>query len=115
MAECTEQITYERKKGPKASRPTPAETFAHVPVTETVEILSEPAKRNPDLYEKIDEERTFKIGVLPPKLVKREIVRPKHRHRLGDRYRAPVVAAGSDASRAERLLVRQADRLDRRQ
>ena len=92
VAERTEQITYERTKGPKAPRPTAAETFAHGPVTETVEIVPEPVKQDPALYEKIGEERTFEIDVLPPKLVKREIVRPKYRHRL-DRNRAPVVAA----------------------
>jgi transposase len=92
VAERTEQITYERKKGAQPARPTTAETFAHVPVTETVEIVPEAVRREPDLYEKIGEERTFEIDVLPPKLVKREIVRPKYRHRL-DRQRAPLVAA----------------------
>jgi len=91
VAERTEQITYERTKGAKTSRPTPAESFAHVPVTETIEIVPEPVKRDPELYEKIGEERTFEIDVLPPKLVKREIVRPKYRHRL-DRNRAPLLA-----------------------
>ncbi|HMJ13102.1 MAG TPA: IS66 family transposase [Polyangiaceae bacterium] len=92
VTERTEQITYARTKGPKAPRPTAAESFAHVPVTETIEIVPEPVKRDPELYEKIGEERTFEIDVLPPKLVKREIVRPKYRHRL-ERSRAPVVAA----------------------
>lgn len=92
VTERTEQIAYERTKGARAPRPTAAETFAHVPVTETVEIVPEPVKRAPELYEKIGEERTFEIDVLPPKLVKREIVRPKYRHRL-DRNRAPMVAA----------------------
>jgi transposase len=92
VAERTEQISYERTKGAKPARPTTAETFAHVPVTETVEIVPEPVRREPDLYEKIGEERTFELDVLPPKLVKREIVRPKYRHRL-DRQRAPLVAA----------------------
>jgi transposase len=91
VAERTERIAYERAKGAKAPRPTAAETFAHVPVTETIEIVPEPVKRDPELFERIGEERTFEIDVLPPKLVKREIVRPKYRHRL-DRNRAPVLA-----------------------
>ncbi len=61
-------------------------------MTETVEIVPEPVKQDPDLYERIGEERTFEIDVVPPKLVKREIVRPKYRHRL-DRNRPPVLAA----------------------
>jgi transposase len=73
-------------------RATPAETFAHLPVTETIELVPEPVQREPDLYEKIGEERTFEVDIVPPRLVKREIVRPKYRHRL-DRNRAPVLAA----------------------
>jgi transposase len=91
VVERTEKIAYERTK-PSQPRRTPAETFAHVPVTETVEIVPEVVKRDPDLYERIGEERTFELEVIPPKLVKREIVRPKFRHRL-DRSRAPVLAA----------------------
>src|SRR5258708_5826218 len=49
VTERTEQITYERTKGPKAPRPTAAESFAHVPVTETIEIVPDPVKRHPDL------------------------------------------------------------------
>lgn len=90
VRERTEKIAYERTKGGR--RPTPAETFAHVPVTETVQIVPEAVKRDPELFEKIGEERTFEIDIVPPKLVKREIVRPKYRHRL-DRSRAPLLAA----------------------
>lgn len=86
-----ETITYERTKGVKAPRPMPAETFAHLPVVETIEIVPEPVKQEPDLYERIGEERTFEVDVVPPRLVKREIVRPKYRHRL-DRNRAPLLA-----------------------
>ena len=92
VAERTEKITYERTKGAKEARTTPAESFAHLPVTETVEIVPESVKQDPELYEKIGEERTFEVDVIPPKLVKREIVRPKFRHRL-DRSRAPLLAA----------------------
>lgn len=87
-----ETITYERSKEPKKPRALPGETFAHLPVVETIEIVPEPVKKDPDLYERIGEERTFEVDVVPPRLVKREIVRPKYRHRL-DRNRAPVLAA----------------------
>ena len=92
VTERTETITYERAKPTKEPRVTPAETFAHLPVTETVEIVPEPVKQDPDLFERIGEERTFEVDVIPPQLVKREIVRPKFRHRL-DRNRAPLLAA----------------------
>jgi len=71
--------------------PLPAENFAHLPVVETIEIVPEAVQRDPDLYERISEERTFEVDVIEPKLVKREIVRPKYRHRL-DRGRPPVIA-----------------------
>jgi transposase len=87
----TEKITYERTKR-REPRPTPAEAFAHIPVTETVEIVPEAVKNDPDLYERIGEERTFELEIIGPKLVKREIVRPKFRHRLA-RGRAPLLAA----------------------
>jgi hypothetical protein len=89
--ERTERITYERARGREARR-TPAETFAHVPVTETVEIVPPAVREDPDLYERIGEERTFEIDLVPARLVKRELVRPKYRHRL-DRSRAPLLAA----------------------
>ncbi len=85
-------ITYERAAAPKEPRAIPAETFAHLPVVETIELVPEAVQQEPELYEKIGEERTFEVDVIPPKLVKREIVRPKYRHRL-DRNRAPLLAA----------------------
>jgi transposase len=91
VAQHTERVSYERAK-PREPRPTPAEAFAHVPVTETVELVPDAVRQDPDLYERIGEERTFELDVIPPKLVKREIVRPKYRHRL-DRSRAPLLAA----------------------
>ena len=90
VGERIEKVTYERSKS-RQPRPTPAEVFAHVPVTETIEVVPEVVKQDPDLYERIGEERTFEVDLLPPRLVKREIVRPKFRHRL-DRHRAPVLA-----------------------
>lgn len=91
VAEHTERVTYERTKR-REPRPTPAEAFAHIPVTETVELVPEAVRQDPALYERIGEERTFELDVIPPKLVKRELVRPKYRHRL-DRTRAPLLAA----------------------
>lgn len=84
-------ISYERAASPAAPRPLAAETFARLPVKETIVIEPAAVQADPELYEKIGEERTFEVDVTPPKLFKREIVRPKYRHRL-DRNRAPVVA-----------------------
>ncbi len=89
VAAQTERITYERSR---EARRTPAETFAHVPVTETVELVPAAVRQDPDLHERIGEERTFEIDLFPARLVKREWVRPKYRHRL-DRSRAPLLAA----------------------
>ena len=87
-----ETITYERAKGPATPRSLPAENFAHLPVKETIELVPPAVQAEPELYERIGEERTFEVDVVPPKLFKREIVRPKYRHRL-DRNRAPLVAS----------------------
>lgn len=87
----TERIEYERTKR-REPRPTAAENFAHIPVTETVEVVPVAVQRDPELYERIGEERTFELDVIPPKLVKREIVRPKYRHRL-ERHRPPLLAS----------------------
>lgn len=91
-AQPVETITYERTKGAKTPRALPAETFAHLPVKETITIEPPAVQADPTLYEKIGEERTFEVDVTPPKLFKREFIRPKYRHRL-DRNRPPVVAA----------------------
>jgi transposase len=87
-----ETITYERAKPAKEPRRVPAETFAKLPVVETIEIVPEAVKEEPELYERIGEERTFEVDMIEPKLVKREIVRPKFRHKL-DRNRPPLVAS----------------------
>jgi transposase len=91
-AQPVETITYERTKGAKTPRALPAETFAKLPVKETITIEPPAVQADPTLYEKIGEERTFEVDVTPPKLFKREFIRPKYRHRL-DRNRPPVVAA----------------------
>jgi len=86
-----ETISYEREKGPAPKRTLPAENFAHLPVKETIEVIPEPVREDPTLYEQIGEERTFEVDVIPPQLFKREIVRPKFKHLL-DRNRAPLLA-----------------------
>ncbi len=48
-------------------------------------------RAEPEAYERIGEERTFEVDVVPPKLFKREIVRPKFKRR-DDRAQPPVVA-----------------------
>src|SRR5580692_8391123 len=87
----TEAIRYERTVQTREKRPVPAELFKDVPVTETVELIPAEVQAAPRDYERIGEERTFEIDVSPPKLVKREIVRPKFRHKL-DRTQPPLVA-----------------------
>lgn len=86
-----ETIRYERVVT-KEKRPLAAETFKDVPVRETVVIEPEEVKADPAAYEKIGEERTFEIDVIGPQIYKREIVRPKYRHKT-DRARPPVLAA----------------------
>ena len=88
----TQAISYERKVRTRENRPLPAETFKDLPICETIEIVPAEVKAEPDLYEKIGEERTFEVDVRPPLLVKREFVRPKFRHRL-NRSLPPLVAA----------------------
>jgi len=39
----------------------------------------------------VGEERTFEVDIVPPRLFKREIIRPKYRHRL-ERTRPLTVA-----------------------
>jgi len=87
----TETITYERPVGPAPKRTLPADSFAHLPVQETVVIEPPAVQADPTLYERIGEERTFEVDLVPPKLFKRAIVRPKYRHRL-DRNRCPLLA-----------------------
>ncbi len=84
-------VQYERREKAREKRALPAETFAHLPVHETVEILPEEVKAEPEAYERIGEEKTFEVDVTSPKLFKREIIRPKF-YRTGDREQPPVVA-----------------------
>jgi transposase len=87
----TRTVSYERRAPVAEKRPMPAEVFAKLPVTETLEILPEEVKEDPEAYEKISEERTFEVDIVGPTLVKREIVRPKFRKKA-QREAAPVIA-----------------------
>jgi hypothetical protein len=87
----TQAVTYERRTPSVEKRPLPAEVFANLPVVETIEILPDEVKAQPELFEKISEEKTFEVELIGPRLVKREIVRPKFR-RKEDREQAPVIA-----------------------
>jgi len=91
----TETITYQRVAPPKQKRTLPAELFKNVPVKETIVIEPEEVRAQPEAFERIGEERTFEIDVVPPQVFKREFVRPKYRHKL-DRQRPPVLAAAPE-------------------
>jgi len=89
-----ETITYSREKSAndaQARRERAREAFEKLPVTETITIEPEEVKADPAAYEKISEERTVELDIIPPKLVKKEYIRPKYRRR-DDRARPPVVA-----------------------
>ena len=87
----TQTITYERTSAPREKRPLPAENFAKLPVREVIELVPAVVQAQPEAYERIGEERTFEVDVVPPKLFKREIVRPKFQRREA-REQPPVVA-----------------------
>jgi len=95
MVPKTETITYQRVAAPKEKRTLPAELFKNVPVKETIVIEPDEVRAQPEAFERIGEERTFEIDVVPPQVFKREFVRPKYRHKL-DRQRPPVVAAAPE-------------------
>ena len=87
----TKTVKYERREPAREKRPMAAEVFAKLPVTEVLEIVPDEVKADPQSYEKISEERTFEVDLIGPKLVKREIVRPKFKKK-GQRETAPVIA-----------------------
>jgi len=87
----TETIRYERTVATKEKRQLPAEVFKDLPVTETIELIPAEVKADPELFEKISEERTFEVDIIEPQLVKRVIIRPKYRHKL-NRAKPPVIA-----------------------
>jgi transposase len=86
----TATITYERRE-PSAPRLPAEAVFAHLPVKERIEIIPPQVQADPALYERIGEETTFEVDIIPPQLFKRVFVRPKYRHAL-DRSRPPLVA-----------------------
>src|SRR5690606_21086959 len=79
------------RKKPANKRQSLEEKFAHVPVKETVEVVPEEVKADPGSYERIGEEKTFELDIIPPQVFKREIIRPKYRH-VGKRELPPIVA-----------------------
>ena len=83
-----ETIQHKRAKG--KPRTMPAERFKDLPVHETIELIPEPVQAQPELYQRIGEEVTFEVDITPPKLFKRQIVRPKFRHKL-DPSLAPLL------------------------
>lgn len=87
----SQTITYERTRSDAPKRIASAEAFAKLPVKETVVLEPEEVKSEPEAFERIGEERTFEVDVVPPQLFKREIVRPKYR-RKHDRTQPPVIA-----------------------
>lgn len=110
MERPSEAITHERATGPAPQRTLPAKSFAHLPVKETVAIVPEAVQRDPSLYERIGEERSVEVDLVPPQLFKREIVRPKCRHCL-DRNRAPPLAPAPKRVVTGGLRFRGTDRL----
>lgn len=86
-----ETITYERRRASREKLPLRAEAFAHLPIKESVVIEPAEVVADPDQFERIGEERSFEIDVVPPKLFKREFVRPKYRTK-GQPDQPPVVA-----------------------
>ena len=84
-----QKIAYERAK-PK-QRQAPAEHFKHLPVKETVELIPDEVKADPDLYERIGEQETFEVDIIPPQLFKRLIVRPKYKHKF-NKDLPPIIA-----------------------
>lgn len=85
-----EEVRYERRK-PVSKRMNMEEKFAHVPVKETVEVIPDEVRADPDSYKRIGEERTFELDITPPQVFKREIIRPKYRH-IAHRDLPPLVA-----------------------
>ena len=87
-----ETITYQREKADaQARREREREAIEKLPVTETITIEPDEVKADPGAYEKISEERTVELDIIPPKIIKREYVRPKYRRR-DKREQPPLVA-----------------------
>ena len=92
QADKTETITYQREKpDAQAKREASRQAFEKLPVTETIVIDPDEVKAEPAAYEKIGEEKTVELDIIPPRLVKRQIIRPKYR-RKDNRSRPPLLA-----------------------
>ena len=90
-----QKVSYERLAAPREKRPVPAEAFKNVPVKETIVIEPDEVKADPEAYERIGEERTFEVDIVPPQIFKREIVRPTYRHKT-NRALPPIVATAPE-------------------
>jgi transposase len=88
----TATVTYQRRTVAAEKRPVPAEVFKDLPIKETVVIEPPEVLAQPEAFERIGEERSFEVDVVSPQLIKREIVRPKYRHKT-QRSHPPVVAS----------------------
>lgn len=84
-----QKVSYERTKKKKPRR-SAEEQFEQLPVAETVELVPAVVQAQPERYKRIGEERTFEVDITPPKLFKREIIRPKFKL-LDDRDAPPVI------------------------
>lgn len=84
----TKRAVAAHERAPAQPRTAPAEAVAELPAAEALEIVPEAMKAKPEFCERIGEEETFEVDIVPRQLVKRRIVRSKYRHRL-DRARAP--------------------------
>src|SRR5690554_4754957 len=63
----TETISYERQS-PAKPRQAAAEQFKNLPVDETVEIVPDEVKAQPEMFERIGQEETFEVDIIPPRL-----------------------------------------------
>lgn len=70
---------------------TKEQTYEHLPIERTHRYIPEEVKACPDAYEAISEERTFELGITPPKLYRIEHVRPRYRLKA-NRSAPPVIA-----------------------
>jgi len=87
-----ETITYQRQKADaQAKREASRKAFEKLPVTETIVIDPDEVKAEPQACEKISEEKTVELDIIPPRLIKRQIIRPKYR-RKDNRKLPPLLA-----------------------
>lgn len=93
---------HERKKrGPRPSR---EESYENLPVEETIEIIPDEVKENPDGFERTEAaEETFEVDYQPPKFFRRRIIRPKYRRK--DKPEAPLVVAPAEPRVVEGLVA----------